>query len=108
MPSLKELDAKLLKREDDNSSQYVDSVAEADGLMFLCPKCFKENGGKVGTHSVICWFKHVPPHIDPKPGRWHPQGSTIDDITFVGPGAASVLLTSGCKWHGFVKNGHAD
>ena len=24
-------------------------------LGILCPKCFAENGGPVGTHSVICW-----------------------------------------------------
>lgn len=88
----------------------VDAIAEADGLMFLCPKCFVENGGPVGTHSVICWFVgRVPDEVDPKPGRWTPQGTSMSDLTFV-PSAGrtqSVLLTGGCGWHGFVVDGSA-
>lgn len=80
------------------------------GLMFLCPKCFVENGGPVGTHSVICWFVgRVPDEVDPKPGRWTPQGTSMSDLTFV-PSAGrtqSVLLTGGCGWHGFVVDGSA-
>lgn len=86
----------------------VDTLAEAHGVMFLCPKCYQANSGEVGTHSVICWFVgKVPDDADPKPGRWHPGGSGLDDLTFTGPGAASVLLTSGCGWHGFVRQGRA-
>ena len=86
----------------------VDTLAEADGVWFLCPKCYADNGGEVGTHSVICWFVgKVPDDAEPKPGRWVPSGSGIDDLTFVGPNAASVLLTGGCRWHGFVRNGDA-
>jgi hypothetical protein len=92
------------------SIPYVDTLAEAHGVMFLCPKCYATNGGEVGTHHVLCWFVgKVPDDADPKPGRWNPSGTGIDDLTFVGPGAASVLLTSeeGCQWHGFVNNGDA-
>lgn len=93
--------------------RHLDSVEGAQGIAFLCPKCFQENGGSVGTHSVLCWFLNprnappVPDEADPKPGRWEFSGDTIDDITFTGPAAASVLITSGCMWHGFVKNGEA-
>ncbi len=87
----------------------TDEMAGADGIIFLCPKCFERNKGSVGTHSVICWFVgRVPDDADPKPGRWNPSGTGLDDLTFVGPGAASVLLTSGCAWHGFIKDGKAD
>lgn len=87
----------------------VESLAEADGVMFLCPKCFADNKGEVGTHSVICWFVgKVPDDVCPKPGRWNPSGTGLHDLTFVGHGAVSVLLTGGgCAWHGFVKNGDA-
>ncbi len=88
----------------------VDTLAEADGVWFLCPKCFAANGGSVGTHVVICWFVgKVPDDIDPKPGRWTPTGTGLHDLTFV-PSAGrsnSVLLTGGCAWHGFVANGDA-
>ena len=88
---------------------HVDTLAEADGLFFLCPKCFTENGGDIGTHCVICWFEgKVPDEVCPKPGRWNPVGTGIDDLSFV-PGAKShsVLLMGGCNWHGFVTNGDA-
>jgi hypothetical protein len=88
----------------------VDALAEADGVMFLCPKCFAKNTGPVGTHRVICWFvDRVPDDVDPKPGRWTPRGTGLSDLTFV-PSADrshSVLLTGGCGWHGFVASGDA-
>lgn len=89
--------------------QYVESLAEADGVEFLCPKCFESNGNSaVGTHLVGCWFVgKVPDWIEPNPGRWNPSGSGLQDLTFVPPGAVSVFITGGCGWHGFVKNGDA-
>lgn len=89
--------------------QKVDSLADADGVSFLCPLCFKNNHGRVGTHLVICWFKgKIPDSVVPGPGRWNPSGTGLGDLTFVGPGAYSVRLTSGCMWHGFVKDGSAE
>lgn len=94
----------------------VDSLTEADGVCFQCPLCAqgKEQGEEDGrrfvrgAHYVICWFVgKVSDDENPKPGRWNPSGSGLDDLTFIGPGATSVLLTSGCCWHGFVKNGDA-
>lgn len=83
-------------------------LSDADGVMFLCPKCFSEKGSNIGVHSVICWFVgKVADDVDPKPGRWNPSGTGVDDLTFIGPGAVSVLLTAGCGWHGFVKDGDA-
>ena len=106
---LSRLDAKLLKIEPDRSMRPVSPLAEAQGILFLCPKCFASAGNSIGVHSVICWFKNrgVPDDMTPLPGRWNPSGTGIEDLTFVEPGAVSVLLTSGCCWHGFVKNGDA-
>lgn len=85
----------------------VNTLGDADGIRFLCPKCFKANGGEVGTHHVICWFEdRVPDDVRPGPGRWRPAGSTYADLSFVaGKRSPSVNLTDGCKWHGFIKNG---
>jgi hypothetical protein len=115
---LKELDARLLRRLPDGVQVEVDSLADADGVMFQCPRCASkceagsDDKGRrffVGAHYVLCWFAgRVPDDADPKPGRWRPSGTGLDDLTFVGPGAASVLLTSGCKWHGFVRGGAAE
>lgn len=87
----------------------VDSIAEADGIRFLCPKCFEANGGPVGTHSVVCWFEdRVPDDAKPGPGRWKPTGDSFDTLSFVpGKKSNSVLLLGGCAWHGFITNGEA-
>lgn len=111
MPSLKELKARFMHRRPDGWSDCGDKLEGADGVCFLCPKCFAENGGSsVGVHSVICWFVgRVPPELTPGPGRWNPSGTGLDDLTFVPPGATSVQLTGGgCGWHGFVTNGNAE
>lgn len=112
---LKTLEATFLKytpEEGRDIFAMVDTLAEADGIKFLCPKCLSQNNGTVGTHMVICWFAgKVPDSLHPNPGRWTPQGTCIEDITFVPgnpPKSVSVLLIGkGCGWHGFVKNGEA-
>lgn len=87
-------------------------IVEADGIMFLCPKCFATNGGGAGTHSVVCWFEgKVADDVEPGPGRWNPTGTGIDDLSFV-PGAKSNSVQllgndNSCKWHGFITNGDA-
>ena len=102
---LRELEAKFLRREDNQHFIYVSTLAEADGIKFLCPKCFKTNNGVVGTHAIICWSPKVPQDTVPTPGRWELQGTGIDDLTLVA-GSSSVLLTGdGCKAHFFVRNG---
>jgi hypothetical protein len=91
--------------------QRVENLVQADGVMFVCPKCYAALGRREGAHSVICWFVgKVPDHVTPGPGRWTPAGTGLDDLTFVPgspPRAISVLLTAGCGWHGFVVSGDA-
>ncbi len=93
-------------------TQEVEQLAEADGLEFLCPKCFVANGGEVGTHRVICWFVgKVPDWVRPGPGRWTPQGTGLNDLTFVpseGRSQSVALTGGGCAWHGFVTDGKAE
>ena len=107
---LQDLEAKFIKLTGDDS--HIECPPwEADGIRFLCPKCYAIDNSPIGTHSVICWFFWVPPHISPGPGRWTPDGENgIHDLTFVPgspPKACSVLLLGGCGWHGFVKGGDA-
>lgn len=111
MPSLRSLDAHFVKLTGpDGSFRQQEELAGSDGVWFLCPLCFKKNGSEVGTHHVLCWWVGVDPAIGPKPGRWTPQGTGLDDLTFVpSPGRSqSVAITTGCRWHGFVTNGYAD
>lgn len=99
----------LTTTPDGKEHTYVDTIAEAQGILFLCPKCFVANGGSGGTHAVICWSssRGVGPDVDPKPGRWVLSGTGYGDLTLDGePGKSrSVLLTGGCQWHGFVTAG---
>lgn len=106
---LTELEARFVKILDDVGTRlFVDTLAESDGVMFLCPKCYVANGGKDGTHSVTCLWPSVSPKEVPGPGRWSPSGSGISDLTLgPGSGSASVRLETGCKWHGFVRRGEA-
>lgn len=126
---LRELEARFVRREvvertwtrrlEDGTTEevtgpreiyhLVDNLSEAEGVQFLCPLCFEKNNGSIGTHYVLCWFVgKVPDETEPKPGRWNPSGTGLDDLTFVPPGAVSVqLLGECCGWHGHVANGEA-
>lgn len=47
----------------------VPALSGADGVEFLCPKCFAANGGAVGTHLVHVYFRNG----DVPPRRWQKQ-----------------------------------
>ena len=101
-----ELEPQFLKRIDDNHFRHVDSIAKADGIMFVCPLCFENNGRqRPGVHSVLCWSPSVPLTTEPGPGRWSLVGTGYEDLSLQA-GSSSILLTGeGCGWHGFIKNG---
>lgn len=104
---LTDLKPEFLKFVADGSFFRTDIMEGADGLKFLCPKCYTANNGPEGTHSVICWFEdRVPPEVSPAPGRWKPVGTDYTNLSFVpGKQSCSVLLLGGCNWHGFITNG---
>ncbi len=101
---LVDLEPELLKFLNPNSHEYIDKFSEADGVMFLCPKCFEANKGSRGTHYVLCWRPTVPLDVNPKRGRWEFEGTGLDNLTLKA-GSSSVLLTAGCKAHFFITNG---
>lgn len=84
----------------------VDTLAEAQGIWFLCPVCFTKNGGAIGTHSVDVTFegrgateKQGSHDHTGKPSRWNVSGTGYDDLVLT----PSILLTPpGCGWHGFI------
>jgi len=93
--------------------KQVDTIEEAQGVEFLCPKCFIENKGKAGTHICICWSRArgVPDEVHPGPGRWALQGTGLHDLTL---GAdppnekRSVQQLNGCGAHFNVTNGEVE
>jgi hypothetical protein len=92
----------------------VDTLAEAQGIWFLCPKCFAANGGAVGTHAIDVSFagRGVADNQgshgrDGQPTRWAVSGTGFEDLTL----SPSIDLAGrdgkGCCWHGFVTHGEA-
>lgn len=104
---LTDLEPHFLTIESEKRDRYTDELSEADGIIFLCPICFITNNGSVGTHSIICWFngRNIPVEKVPGPGRWNPSGTGYTDLTFVPPGATSILCKGGCNAHFFIENG---
>ncbi len=107
---LTELEPEFLTITSESSYQCHDRLAEAQGLMLLCPTCFIKNNGPVGTHRIICWFtgRGVPDNRTPGPGRWTPLGTGFNDLDFMTTRpSASVLLTgAGCGAHFLLQNGN--
>lgn len=106
--SLFTLQARFVRRTD-GGYKTVKNLADADGIMFLCPKCYRANGSSIGTHSILCWRPRVGPEHRPGPGRWELTGLTLGDVTLKGAGGAgdSVHLQNHCGWHGFIRDGEA-
>jgi hypothetical protein len=121
MPTLRELEGRFMKHvvEDagphhgrelpDGSTQWggfpvdtfhpVESLAEADGVWFLCPKCFVANGGAKGAHTVAILWKEGPGERFNSGVRWNLAGGTgLDDLALT----PSIQCHGGCEWHGFV------
>lgn len=107
---LLDLDPAFVRHNGDGSFEKVETLAEAHGVMFLCPKCFAANGGPRGTHMMICWSRErgAPDDATPGPGRWRLDGTSLSDLTLNAepPSTArSVQINGGCNWHGFVTSG---
>jgi hypothetical protein len=85
----------------------VPTIEQAHGIKFLCPKCWRKNGGPKGTHSIRVFFhgRPVPPHLglnsQGQPVRWIVSGTDYHNLSL----SPSILLNHGCRWHGFVTNG---
>lgn len=79
------------------------SLKLADGLWLDCPACVNKDG-----HGIVCWFDHIEQSKDlTGPGRWHPEGTGIDDLSFVpwGGHPRSVQLCGGCSVHFHITHG---
>lgn len=111
---LDELEPQFMRyetRTEDCVREYtipVDSFAEAQGIWFLCPKCFAINSGPVGTHMVDCTFAgrgaldtQGSHGKEGKPTRWNASGSDYSNLSLT----PSILIDGGCAWHGHVTNG---
>ena len=103
---LTDLEPQFLKVMSEHEFKCVDDIKDADGIMFLCPVCFKKNNDDSGrgVHSINCWQPHVPQNIHPILGRWNFLGTGYNDLTLKN-GSSSVLLNGGCNAHFWITNG---
>lgn len=102
------LHPKFIRREVRDGHLYqvpVETLADAQGIRFDCPKC-------KGTrdHAVVCWSRSrgIEDSDSPGPGRWRLDGTGYDDLSLNAEqpnGVRSVQLKGGCAWHGFITNG---
>lgn len=104
---LAELEPEWTVATDERSFRRTEDFSEAQGLIFACPRCFRRNGGLVGTHSILVWFagRGAPKGMTPLP-RWTISGGTsFDDLALL----PSIDLTRGDpdEWHGFILSGEA-
>lgn len=87
----------------------VESVAQAHGVRFLCPKSFAKNGGPKGTHSVYIFFAGSPyagRNLAGEEVRWNVAGGTsLDDLQLtpsIQEQDDNMPPEHRCNWHGFV------
>jgi hypothetical protein len=99
--TLRDLEATFIQRTDDGW-RHVDAIAKADGLHFLCPKCFRDNKGAIGTHVIVCWSPKIAAGMGHgiEPGRWYLRGNSLDDLSLVAGSSSGA--------HFFVTNGAID
>ena len=101
----------------------VDTLADAQCIFFLCPKCFAAQGSNYGVHSIEVTFagRGVSDNMGShnkagNPTRWqivdataspdgHPDVKSEDfkTLTLV----PSILIEGCCGWHGYVTRGDA-
>jgi hypothetical protein len=105
---LRDLDAFWLTDATPNGHRRSDAPDGAQGVMFMCPAC--------QNHYILIYFSNpinapiATAECDQNP-RWLRNGDTLDTLTL----SPSINLDTanlpadytGCRWHGFVKNGDA-
>jgi hypothetical protein len=118
---LADLEPRFIRITDPGWSQEVDTIQEAQGVIFLCPACWLESRKDPvqqklaimvnhGVHSIKCWSssRGVPDDALPGPGRWTLEGTGLDDLTLgcePGKSRSILLQTAPCHAHFFVTNG---
>lgn len=102
-----DLEPQLVAHTGGGNARHVTAIADANGIMFVCPTCLAMNSmRRPGVHSILCWDPTIPKDITPGPGRWWLRGASLEDLTLEGVGSSSVLLTGpGCGAHFFVTRG---
>ncbi len=77
--------------------ERTSDLSVADGIRFLCPKCFVDKGGPESAHAIVI------PFIGRAMGGygWHVSGTAFSDLSL----RPSIAIHTGCGFHGLVTNG---
>lgn len=125
MPTLRQLEARFIAyREETKEEMFVrgvavpaqmfmqvDTLQEAHGIRFICPKSFETHGGIIGSHYIQIYFagSPVPDNLGINQNgtavRWNVSGTSLDDLSIT-----PSIQEEGyhCGWHGFVGSGGVD
>jgi len=99
--TLVSLEPMFIKVYRDGAFTGVQRMEQADGLTFLCPKCF----GTYQMHWIRIWRPHVSTNILPGPGRWEFVGTGLSDLTLRASHTQDLKTESKCKAHFAIRNG---
>lgn len=83
----------------------VETLAEAQGIWFQCPKCVAADGHYLDVSFEGRGVKDAQGSHgkDGSPTRWKVSGTNLDDLTT----QPSILIEYPCGWHGYITNGDA-
>lgn len=90
--------------------RFVSNILEAQGILFLCPKCFMGNeraDRAAGCHQCEVTFANKGVADGQGTGNkgksvyWNVSGNGFADLSTT----PSILLIGGCGWHGYITNG---
>jgi len=103
---------RYVKEADGEYLHHVDSLAQAQGIQFLCPSCFVRNKGPIGTHLIEVALagrgvsdSQGSHNRRGKPSRWTAVGSGYGDLTLT-PSVLTDPAKPACDgWHGYITNG---
>lgn len=87
---LTDLDASFIQRLENGNHRHVETIAEAQGIVFQCPECAKKaerspDGGYIGVHYLVLFFSNpmTPPSwaqaVHGHSG-WEARGGTIAEL----------------------------
>ncbi|HSX11538.1 MAG TPA: hypothetical protein VLF94_07490 [Chlamydiales bacterium] len=76
----------------------VATLAEAQLISFLCPKC----RGLDGEHHVHMPFADRGVDHELVKNQWNVKGSSFEDLSTT----PSYLIIGGCGWHGYITDGN--
>ena len=78
-----------LVKKGESSPVRTNDLEEAEGVVFICPKCLRDFGHPAQSHTIYAWFENR-----------EVSGDTISNVTVGG-----TFRVGSCGWSGRVEDG---